>query len=341
MLVPEGGIWVIVFARCLQGLAGSALLTGAFAEIADLCHSSTDRRWLIGAASIATFSGGAVGPFYGGVTFDSGGRVLTFLLPVILIGACALLMPFQRKRFDRPKSQESSADVDIDLDQSVRLDERKSTDAGQDVEIHVERRSSRCVRPTPIYRLAIDPYILVTALGLFVANFTHNCWFPTLPSWMAVHLSSLKWEQGIVWTPSLVFYVLGTILSTWLCQRLPRWRFLIAILALLLNAALTLPLSFFRHLVPISVVVGMSFFNTAVIEVILLPLLPIVVDARYSEVYGSVSAFASIAFSLATLVSSLFAGYVTQNLGFLALNVGIALVCVLYAPLMIFLRRYC
>lgn len=305
----ESHIHLLFLCRCLQGLAGSAFLTGSFAEIADLFPRANERRKLTAVANVATFIGGAVGPSYGGLSYQFSGRAVTFWAPFALILAAAGMIIAVRERFRQRH-------------------------------LRIESQTEDTKKPTPIFRLIADPFIIITTVGLVIGNFSHNCWYPTLPSWMHDQLKAQEWEQGVVWTPSAFFYISGAGLTTWLCRRFPRHRHVAAFVTFVLSASHILALPFFRHLVAVAYVIGLTMFCTAAIEVVLFPILPNIVDARYTEVYGSVSSFTSAAFSLASILGSFLAGYVTDRWGFLVLNICIASAYVLFAPLVFFVRQF-
>lgn len=310
----DSRITILFLCRCLQGVTSSALLSAVFAEIAQLFPHPNNRRKLTAIANVATFVGGAVGPFYGGAAYQVGGQTLVFFLPFALIFFSVILMLIGRKRFCRAQHAHEES-----------LVTRKQTNQ----------------KPNPIYKLLADPLILITTLGIVVANFCANCWFATLPTWMKSEMGAEEWAQGVVWTPTAIFYVAGAGLAILACQSLPRHRHVIAFATFVLCAAHTLALSFLRHLVAIAYVLGISTFSTAVIEVILFPVLPNIVDARYNEVYGSVSSLTPAAFSCASIFGSFFAGILTEKCGFFVLNISIAATYLLFAPLVFLLRKFC
>src|SRR5699024_2179480 len=60
---------------------------------------------------------------------------------------------------------------------------------------------------------------------------------------------------------------------------------------------------------------------------------------RYVSVYGSIYAIADISYSLAYAVGPVIAGSIVESIGFTALNLFIALVNLLYVPVLAGLRR--
>uniref|UniRef100_A0A1B6F2S3 Major facilitator superfamily (MFS) profile domain-containing protein n=1 Tax=Cuerna arida TaxID=1464854 RepID=A0A1B6F2S3_9HEMI len=80
-------------------------------------------------------------------------------------------------------------------------------------------------------------------------------------------------------------------------------------------------------------------FGIALIDTALLPTLGYLVDVRYVSVYGSIYAIADISYSLAYAIGPIIAGGVVEAIGFTALNVGIAVSNLLYAPVLVYLRH--
>jgi DHA1 family vesicular acetylcholine transporter-like MFS transporter 3 len=64
-----------------------------------------------------------------------------------------------------------------------------------------------------------------------------------------------------------------------------------------------------------------------------------VVDVRYVSVYGSIYAIADISYSFAYAIGPIIAGGVVDSIGFLALNIGIAVSTLLFCPVLMLLRH--
>jgi DHA1 family vesicular acetylcholine transporter-like MFS transporter 3 len=80
-------------------------------------------------------------------------------------------------------------------------------------------------------------------------------------------------------------------------------------------------------------------FGIALIDTALLPTMGYVVDVRYVSVYGSIYAIADISYSFAYAIGPIIAGGVVDSIGFLALNIGIAVSTLLFCPVLMLLRH--
>ncbi len=80
--------------------------------------------------------------------------------------------------------------------------------------------------------------------------------------------------------------------------------------------------NYFLLMIPICVIC----FGIALIDTALLPTLGFIVDKKYVSIYGSVYAIADISYSAAYAVGPIIAGHIVEKMGFLALNISVALI---------------
>ena len=71
----------------------------------------------------------------------------------------------------------------------------------------------------------------------------------------------------------------------------------------------------------------------------LLPMLGFIVDKKYVSVYGSVYAIADISYCAAYAVGPVIAGQIVESMGFVALNLRVAILSLAYCPMLYFLKN--
>jgi DHA1 family vesicular acetylcholine transporter-like MFS transporter 3 len=192
---------------------------------------------------------------------------------------------------------------------------------------------------TPIWRLFMDPQILVCAGALTMANVSLAFLEPTISMWMEKEMGATSWEVGMIWLPAFIPHVLGVILTVKLANKYPHRQWVYAAIGLLMEGAscLFLPLidTYWVLIFPLCSIC----FGVALIDTALLPTLGFLVDLRYVSVYGSIYAIADISYSVAYAVGPIIAGHVVETIGFTALNLIIAFSNFLYAPALLKLRH--
>ena len=55
----------------------------------------------------------------------------------------------------------------------------------------------------PIYKLLLDPHVLVISGALVMANISLAFLEPTIATWMQDYMDANQWQQGIIWLPGL------------------------------------------------------------------------------------------------------------------------------------------
>ena len=95
-------------------------------------------------------------------------------------------------------------------------------------------------------------------------------------------------------------------------------------------------------------------FGIALIDTALLPMLGMIVDKKYTAVYGSVYAIADISYcaggeaaalrteppSPAYAFGPVVAGHIVENFGFTVLNIIVGIISLIYAPIIIYLKDF-
>ena len=296
---------ILFIARSLQGVGSAFADTSGLAMIADRYREDAERTKALGIAQAFISFGCLVAPPFGGILYEFAGKVVPFLFLSTLCLIDGLLLLFVMKPV------------------------RKERDL-----IPEEER----LKGTPIYRLLMDPYILIAAGALAMSNVSLAFLEPTIALWMEGTMDASEWEIGFVWLPAFLPYIGGVYLTVKLARSYPEYQWLITTVGLCIEgvSCLFIPFAkaFFVVLFPImTLCLGVALVDTAI-----LPTLGYLVDLRYVSVYGSVYAIADISYSMAYALGPVLAGQIVQAIGFTWLNVAIFLSNVLYAPLLLFLR---
>lgn len=298
---------VLFLARSLQGVGSAFADTSGLAMIADRYREDAERTKALGIAQSFISFGCLVAPPIGGVLYQFAGKIVPFIVlaSFCLIDGILLLFvmkPLRQERLMTPKEDRPKG--------------------------------------TPIYRLLMDPYILVAAGALAMSNVALAFLEPTIAMWMEGTMQATQWQIGLVWLPSFLPYLGGVYLTIKIVRNFPRYHWVICCVGLVIEgvSCLIMPFTdaFFLVLFPImGICIGVALVDTAI-----LPLLGYVVDVRYVSVYGSVYAIADISYSLAYAIGPIVAGQIVQTIGFTWLNVAIFLSNILYAPLLFKLRNF-
>lgn len=296
---------ILFFARSLQGLGSAFADTAGLAMIADRFPEEGERNTALGIALAFISFGCLFAPPFGGILYEFCGKVVPFLLLALLCVVDGLLVLFAMKPVRKQRSL-----------------------------IPPEDRP----KGTPIWRLLMDPYILVTAGALAMSNVSLAFLEPTIAMWMDRTMGADEWEVGFVWLPAFIPHILGVYLTVKLAKHFPKHQWLVAALGLALEgtSCLVIPCAkaFFVVLFPLATLC----FGIACVDTALLPILGYLVDVRYVSVYGSVYAIADISYSFAYAFGPIVAGQLVDSIGFTWLNFLIFITNVGYAPLLLVMR---
>jgi len=191
---------------------------------------------------------------------------------------------------------------------------------------------------TPIWKLLIDPHIACCAGALVVANVSLAFLEPTISKWMNETMAAEEWQQGLIWLPAFFPHVAGVVLTVKMAKKYPEYQWLLALIGLTLEglSCFFIPFcpNYFALMFPICVIC----FGIALIDTALLPTLGYIVDKKYTSVYGSVYAIADISYSAAYAFGPVAAGHIVEKYGFTALNIIVALISIIYAPIIYYLK---
>lgn len=296
---------MLFFARSLQGVGSAFADTAGLAMIADRFTEESERSQALGIALAFISFGCLVAPPFGGALYQFAGKEVPFLILALI----SLLDGFMLLLVMKP------------------------------LKAQLKDYNKPPPETTPIWRLLIDPYIAVCAGALMMSNVALAFLEPTISLWMEDNLTKDNWKIGMVWLPAFFPHVLGVVITVKMARKYPQQQWLMAAGGLALEGLCCFMIPFSSSYQMLMVPICGICFGIALIDTALLPTLGYLVDVRYISVYGSIYAIADISYSFAYAVGPIIAGEVVEVIGFTALNVGIALSNLMYAPVLIYLRH--
>ena len=295
---------VLFFARSLQGVGAAFADTSGLAMIADTYTDKAERSKAFGIALAFISFGCLVAPPFGGTLYHFCGKQVPFLI-LAFVSLLDVLM--------------------LRIVMCPIKDQRQ--------EKGVEHKVG-----TPMWRLFLDPFILICAGCLAMANVSLAFLEPTISVFMMEAMNVQQWQIGMIWLPSFFPQVVGVIFTVKIVRKFPKYQWLIAAVGLVLagKSCVFLPYSTNYWMVMLSIC--FLIFSIALINTTLLPLLGHIVDTRHVSVYGSIYAIANISYSIPYALTPFIAGSVINSIGFAASNIGIAIASLIYCPLMWYLK---
>ncbi|XP_063077153.1 probable vesicular acetylcholine transporter-B [Engraulis encrasicolus] len=294
----------LFMARSLQGLGSAFADTSGIAMIADKYTEESERSRALGIALAFISFGSLVAPPFGGVLYQFAGKQVPFIVLACVCLADGILLLTVIKPFSNRT--------------------RENMPVG-----------------TPIYRLMIDPYIMVVAGALTVCNIPLAFLEPTIANWMTSTMHASETEIGMTWLPAFFPHVLGVYITVKLAAKYPSLQWFYGALGMVIIGASSCVVPACKTFGQLMLPLCGICFGIALVDTALLPTLAFLVDVRHVSVYGSVYAIADISYSVAYAMGPIVAGQIVHNLGFVQLNLGMGLVNVLYAPMLLLLRYVC
>ncbi|CAF0786098.1 unnamed protein product [Brachionus calyciflorus] len=297
---------VLFIARSLQGVGSAFADTSGLAMIADRFVEEGERSKALGIALAFISFGSLVAPPFGGVLYEYVGIKIPFILLALLalFDGCMLLFVMQPHK------------------------------------TALAMQNSHKPKGTPIWKLLQDPYIAVCSGALIMANVSLAFLEPTIAIWMRNTMNATESQIGSVWLPGFIPHLLGVLFTVWMSKRFPQHQWILAAGGLALEGVSCLLIPFCTNFWAIMIPISGICFGIALVDTAILPTLGYLVDVRHTSVYGSIYAIADISYSLAYAFGPILAGNMMYLFGFTALNIGIFLSNILYAPVIYFLRYF-
>lgn len=317
---------VLFFARSLQGVGSAFADTSGLAMIADRFTEESERTKALGIALAFISFGCLVAPPFGGLLYEFAGKELPFLI----LSLVCLIDAFMLKLVMRPRGMTQLGKSNSSLAGFQQA-------GGGPVSGQVNGQGPPV--GTPIWRLLMDPYIAVCSGALMMANVSLAFLEPTISVWMMDTMDVEQWQLGMIWLPAFFPHVLGVVLTVRMAAQYPQYTWMMAAAGLALEGVSCLIIPFARSYWVLMIPICGICFGIALIDTAILPTMGYVVDVRYVSVYGSIYAIADISYSFAYAIGPIIAGGVVDSIGFLALNIGIAVSNLLFCPVLMLLRH--
>nr|AVK72315.1 synaptic vesicular amine transporter [Isodiametra pulchra] len=192
-------------------------------------------------------------------------------------------------------------------------------------------------RGTPLTTLLKDPYILIAAGSITFANMAIALLEPTLPIWMMENMNSEKWQLGAAFLPASVSYLISTNINGPLTTKVGRWISSLIGMVIVGICMMLYPLASTMNGL---IIPGFGLgFAIGMVDASMMPMMGYLVDLRHVSVYGSVYAIADVAFCVGYAVGPAMSGYIVEGIGFPWLVRIIAIVNILFAPLLYYLKE--
>uniref|UniRef100_A0A1A9WIX8 Major facilitator superfamily (MFS) profile domain-containing protein n=1 Tax=Glossina brevipalpis TaxID=37001 RepID=A0A1A9WIX8_9MUSC len=287
----------LFIARAIQGIGSSCCSVCGIAMLADRYTDDEERGKAMSIALGGLALGVLIGPPFGGVMYEFFGKSAPFVTLSILTIIVAV---FQF----------------LILQPKVQKDKHE---------------------PTTLKALIMDPYIIAVAIAIMMANIALAVIEPSVPLWMVHTFGASRWEQGMAFLPTCLFYIIATHVFGRLAYKMGRW--LTALLGLIIIGVslITMPLATSNLiLIGPTACLGLGF---AMVESSMMPELGYLTDIRHTAAYGSVYAIGDIAFCIAFIIGPPLSGILIKAVGFKWTLHGIAYACFLYAPFLILLKN--
>ncbi|XP_052101406.1 synaptic vesicular amine transporter-like [Mytilus californianus] len=182
-----------------------------------------------------------------------------------------------------------------------------------------------------------DPYILIAAGSITFANMGIAMMEPSLPIWMYETMDAPEWQQGAAFLPASISYLIGTNIFGPLGHKIGRWLSSLIGMVIIGVSLIFIPFSKnIYHLIAPNFGLG---FAIGMVDSTMMPHMGYLVDLRHVSVYGSVYAIADVAFCLGFAVGPALSGTIVTHMGFGWMLWIIAILNLLYAPLLFFIRN--
>ncbi|KAM4675579.1 chromaffin granule amine transporter-like [Discoglossus pictus] len=299
ILFAFSGTYTLLFvARALQGIGSSFSTVSGLGMLASVYPDDYERGQAMGIALGGLAIGVMTGAPFGSVMYEFVGKSSPFLALAVL----AL------------------------LDGALQL-----------LILRPSKFSPATAAPTSFFTLLKDPYIIVAAGSIAIANMSIGMMEPTLPIWMMETMCSPNWQIGLAFLPASITYLICTNIFSILAHKMGRWLSSLIGMIVCGVSLLCLPLAhnIFGLIGPnagIGIALGM-------VDSSMIPIMGYLVDLRHTSVYGAVFAISDIAICLGYAVGPSVGGALAKAIGFPWLMVTIGLTNIVYAPLCIMLRN--
>ncbi|KAH8856423.1 Synaptic vesicular amine transporter [Schistosoma japonicum] len=248
--------YLLLVARAVQGVGSACSSVSGMGMLASYFVDEVERGRAFALALSGLAIGVLIGPPYGGATYQFISREAPFLI----LAACAMIDGLLQLLALKPAVQRENQEGSSLLD------------------------------------LLKDPYILIAAGSITFGNMGIAVIEPTLPLWMKTTMNSTEWQQGVVFLPASISYLVGANIFGPISHRIGRGNS--AGLGLVINAGCLVAIPFVKrmeHLIAPMFGIG---FAIGMVDSSMMPIMGYLVDLRHTAVYGSVYAIADVGFCI-------------------------------------------
>ncbi|XP_052224886.1 synaptic vesicular amine transporter-like [Dreissena polymorpha] len=190
---------------------------------------------------------------------------------------------------------------------------------------------------TSYITLLKDPYILIAAGSITFANMGIAMIEPSLPIWMKKTMGAQEWAEGLAFLPASISYSLGTNIFGPVASKIGRW--LSTMLGMITISICLFAIPFCRTAALLIIPMFGLGFAIGMVDSSMMPHMGYLVDLRHVSVYGNVYAIADIAFAMGFAIGPMLSGSIVKAIGFSWMLWITAILCLIYAPLIVFLRN--
>nr|AKN21537.1 slc18a-2 [Schmidtea mediterranea] len=188
-------------------------------------------------------------------------------------------------------------------------------------------------------KLLKDPHVMVVLTVLMFNSLIGNSLETTLPIFMIKKFCSDQTQQGAVWLFGF-FSLIGFFLSSMLFHLKTSVCWILPMVGIVINGAICICIFFSKPWWVIGVCLGFMFFFSSMTECILIPVVPKIIDIKYSKSYGSASGLTLLTFTISGLIGTFPIGPLVEYFGFLTLCILLCCFTCLLSPFMACLRKY-
>ncbi|CAF1605013.1 unnamed protein product [Adineta ricciae] len=292
--------------RALQGLGSAFTAVAGFGFLASQYHNDEERGIVISHVTSGVAIGAALGPFLGGVLYYNYGKTTMFLLLAFI----ALIDGLLRLSM---------------MCGSNSMSEGKSVEYGGG--------KTNVSIPT----LLCDPYIWLM-MGCILLSLSSGAILETiLPIHMMIEWMSPSWLQGAVFLPFAIAMFLSQNIFGRLSFRMGRW--LCSLLGMQVIAVGFISITQAQVVSILIISVSLVGIGIGMISSSMVAGLIQIVDVRYASGFGNIFSLFDMALCLCFILGPIISGYAHRLIGFDWLLYLVAALNIMYAPLLLLIRK--
>ena len=302
--------WFMVCARAVQGIGSAFSDPAAMGLVSELYPDNVDRVFIICVLSAIISSSNMLGPLYGGFLDEYVNKWIPFAILAVglFIEMLLIMLAIYPVRKERSKEMKDNL-------------------------------ATTKLEATPINKLIMDPYVLLCCGGMFVGMVTLVVLQSTIAIWMRQRFQSTETEIGFVYAPCFISFTVAIFTMMFISKTYPSKQWLIAIICMAAEGVACLLIPFSPSYGLLIVILMIFTFNQSVAETIIYATFPRIVDMRYVPVYGSIYSIAMFSYNMCYALAPIFGNFIFAASSFTVMIVINALMKILYAPLLIFLKN--